>query len=373
MRVLRGAALAVASVAAIAGAGVTAAPSAWARQMPTSFIGHFHHLSTIVSTVPGNGDINPYGVAVVRHSRGRLHRGDVLVSNFNDMANQQGTGKTIVEVTPGGGRTTFAHITPSSLTGACPGGIGLTTALVVTHGWVIVGSLPSTDGSATTSRPGCLIVLDSNGNVRETFSGHGINGPWDMTAVSRRHRAALFVTNVLNGTVKAGGKVVHHGTVLRLMVGFRPGHLPHLRSVTKIGSGFGEQTNATTFVVAPTGVGFSHGWLYVADTGANRITAIPDALTRHASAGTGHVVTSGGALNNPLGLVIAPNGDVLTVNGADGRIVETSPAGVQVARRFLDRSSSPPGNGALFGLAVAPHGAGVYYVDDAVNTLRVLH
>jgi len=46
---------------------------------------------------------------------------------------------------------------------------------------------------------------------------------------------------------------------------------------------------------------------------------------------------------------------------------------MQVASRFLDKSGSPPGAGALFGLAVAPFGSGVYYVDDAVNTLRLLH
>jgi len=375
MRVLRGAALAAASAAAIAGAGLTAAPSAWARpQAPSSFIGHFHHIKTIASTVPGNGDVNPYGVAVVRHSRHLLHAGDVLVSNFNDKANHQGTGKTIVEISPGGQRTTFARITAASLPGACPGGIGLTTALVVVHSWVIVGSLPSANGKPATAKAGCLIVLDSHGRVRETISGHGINGPWDMTVVKLGHRAALFVTNVLNGTVAARGKIAHGGTVLRLVIGFNGSQMPRLRSVTKVGSGFGEQTNATTFLVAPTGVGFSQGWLYVADTGANRITAIPNALTRQTTAGTGQVVTSGGALNNPLGLAIASNGRILTVNGADGRIVETSPTGVQVASRFLDRSgSSPRGNGALFGLAVAPHGAGVYYVDDVANTLRVLH
>lgn len=36
-------------------------------------------------------------------------------------------------------------------------------------------------------------------------------------------------------------------------------------------------------------------------------------------------------------------------------------------------TGSPPGSGALFGLAVAPHGSGVYYVDDATNFLRLLH
>ncbi len=105
----------------------------------------------------------------------------------------------------------------------------------------------------------------------------------------------------------------------------------------------------------------------------NRITGISHALTRGNSAGTGKVLTSGGKLNAPLGLAVAPGGDVLTVNGADGRIVETTPSGMQMASRFIDRSGSPPGSGALFGLAVKPPMSGVYYVDDAANTLRLLH
>jgi hypothetical protein len=64
--------------------------------------------------------------------------------------------------------------------------------------------------------------------------------------------------------------------------------------------------------------------------------------------------------------------DVLTVNAGNGRIVETAPDGRQVSSEFLDTSGSPPGDGALFGLAIAPHGAGIYYVDDAANTLRLL-
>jgi hypothetical protein len=78
-------------------------------------------------------------------------------------------------------------------------------------------------------------------------------------------------------------------------------------------------------------------------------------------------------LNGPLGLAIAPNGDVLTVNGGDGNIVETTPAGAQVAEMTLDSSGSPPGAGALFGLAVRPDLLGVYYVDDAANTLNLLN
>jgi hypothetical protein len=84
------------------------------------------------------------------------------------------------------------------------------------------------------------------------------------------------------------------------------------------------------------------------------------------------VLSGGGALNAPLGLTMAPNGDVLTVNGGNGKIIEISPSGTQVGTKFLDRSGSPPGSGALFGLAVAPHGHGLYYVDDATNMLRLL-
>jgi len=64
---------------------------------------------------------------------------------------------------------------------------------------------------------------------------------------------------------------------------------------------------------------------------------------------------------------------VLTVNSGDGNIVETTPDGMQVATHTLEISGSPPGAGALFGLAVAPQGTGVYYVDDATNTLDLLH
>ena len=375
MSVINRAATAALAAGMTAAAGLVMAPAAGAMaHSQPSFIGHFHKLRTIASTVPRNGDVNPYGTVLIRHSRGKLHRHDVLISNFNNKANLQGTGTTIVEVSPSGHRTRFAHITASRLPGACPGGVGLTTALTVVHGWVIVGSLPTSDGMSATAKAGCLIVLDSHGRVRKTFSGHGINGPWDMTSLSRRRVAELFVTNVLNGTVAANGAVVHRGTVLRLTLAFRHRHAPRLLAVTRIGSRFGERTDPNALVVGPTGVGLGrNGTLYVADSVANRITAIPAAPTRHASAGTGRTVTSNGALSTPLGLVIAPNGDVLTVNAGNGKIVETTPSGVQVATRRLDSSGSPAGAGALFGLAVKQHGRGVYYVDDATNTLRLLH
>ena len=359
--------------------GVALAPAAGAAPMgggtSPSFIGGFKHITTVGSTVPKNGDVNPYGVAVVTRSKDRLHRGDVLVSNFNDKANTQGTGTTIVEVAPNHSVRLFAQINAARLPGACPGGVGLTTALsILGNDWVVVGSLPTVAGNPATAKAGCLLVLNSEGRVVETFHGHGINGPWDMTAFSQRGISALFVTNVLNGTVAGNGKQVRRGTVLRLIVTTPARGLPRLLATTTIGSGFAQETNSAALVIGPTGVGLGrNGTLYVADTLGNRIAAIPDALFRGRSAGTGQTVSRNGALQGPLGVAIAPGGDILAANSQNGNLVEIRPNGRQVAVKKLDTSGSPAGAGALFGLAVAPGGRGVYFVDDATNTLDLLH
>ena len=367
-------AAAAGAAGALLAVGVAVAPAAGASTT-SSFVGGFHKIATIASTVPKNGDVNPYGVAVVARSKDRLHRGDVLVSNFNDKANTQGTGTTIVEVAPNHAVRVFAQINAAHLPGACPGGVGLTTALsILGNDWVVVGSLPTVAGNPATAKAGCLLVLNSDGRVVETLHGHGINGPWDMTAVNGRFASALFVTNVLNGTVAGNGKTVHRGTVLRLIVTTPDRGLPRLIADTTIGSGFPEQTNSSALVIGPTGVGLGrNGTLFVADTLGNRIAAIPNALLRGHSAGTGLTVSRNGALKGPLGVAIAPNGNVLAVNSLNGNLVEITPNGRQVAVKKLDTSGSPAGAGALFGLAVAPHGNGVYFVDDATNTLDLLH
>ncbi len=216
-------AAAAAAAGAVTALVLAAAPAVLAQPTgpvaPTAYLSHFHKIKTIASTVPHNGDVNPYGIFIVRHSTGRLHAGSILISNFNNKANLQGTGSTIVQITPSGHRTLFARISASKLPGACPGGVGLSTALeILPGGWVVVGSVPSSNGMAATAKAGCLIVVNRWGKVAETISGHGINGPWDSAAVVRGHFAALFVSNVLRGTVAANGKVVHRGYVLRLIL-----------------------------------------------------------------------------------------------------------------------------------------------------------
>jgi sugar lactone lactonase YvrE len=360
---------------AIAAFIAAAVPSiAGAKQ---AFLARFHATTTLASAVPKSGtamgDVNPYGVAVVPRTMGSLTRGDVLVSNFNNAANQQGTGSSIVEISPSGNARVFAVVPRPTGTNA----VGLTTALVVLRsGYVIVGSLPAPGGTASAARAGALTILNSNGRVVETLKGGPINGPWDMTALDHGASAVLFVTNVLNGTVAAKGKNVDKGTVVRITLQIGFGHAPRVTGERVIATGFREHTDPNALVVGPTGVGLAgNGALYVADSARNRIAVIPTALTRTTVAQHGGTtVTKGGQLNDPLGLAVAPNGDILTTNGSDGNIVETTAAGVHAATVTL----VPSGAGDLFGLAVAPGGSGVYFVNDAgsgpaANSLDLLH
>ncbi len=341
------------------------------------FLDRLGAIRTLASAVPrsgpAKGDVNPYGVAVVQRSTGKLVKGDVLVSNFNDAKNEQGTGSSIVEVSPSGGAKLFAVVPRPTSTPA----VGLTTALVaLRNGFVIVGSLPAPGGKSSAARAGALTILDSHGRVVGTYTAPDIDGPWDMSAVDHGNTATLFVTNVLNGTVAAHGRVVHRGTVVRLELSVAGmGAAPMVTANTVIAGGFAEHTDPNALIVGPTGVALgAGGTLYVADSNGNRIAAVPDALTRmSAIGGGGRTVSKGGKLNDPLGLTIAPGGDVLTANGGDGNFVETSPGGRQVAVKQLISN----GGGDLFGLAITPSRSGVYFVDDAgsgpgANSLRLL-
>jgi hypothetical protein len=361
-----------------------------------SILKHLKTISTVSSTVPANGDVNPYGIVRVERSIGRLYKDHILISNFNNKetaanpGGEQGRGSTIVDVAPDGKLTLFAQINAAKLPGACPGGVGLTTALAVLRtGWVIVGSLPTADGTSATAKAGCLIVLNAWGIPVETFSGGLINGPWDMTWLESGDDAALFVTNVLNGTVKANGKIVDTATIIRIDLGAPESGKPWIKSITEIGSDLSARTDPAALIIGPTGVGLSPDpdhdndgldcshdnddlTLYVADTLKNRVAAIQNAACRTTSDGKGETVSIGGALNGPLGLTVAPNGHILTANGGDGFVVEITRFGEQLDKVLLDSSGTPPGAGALFGL-IFVQDIGIYYVDDATNTLNLFH
>jgi hypothetical protein len=341
---------------------------------PRPFLSTLNHVDTLVSTIPTNGDVNPYGVAIVPVTMGKLVTNNILVSNFNNSMNQQGTGTTIVQISPSGIPSPFATLDATSLPGPCPGGVGLTTALVaLSSGFVVVGSLPTTDGTSATAKDGCLIVLDSTGQPVATVSDNGIKGPWDMTALDMGTSAILFVTNVLNGTLDASGSVVPKGSILRFVLSTPKVGIPSASNFATIASAFDERTDPNALVIGPTGLGLSaSGVLYVADTLNDRIAAITEAASRGGDALAGMTVVQGGPLKMPLGLAIAPNGDILTMNAGNGQIVESTPGGKRAGARFVDLSRSRNGAGSLFGLAVSQAGDAVYFVNDGNNTLAIL-
>jgi hypothetical protein len=365
--------LAVAVLTISSSAFAARSPVAHASATPSAFLSPLHTVATVGSTVPANGDVNPYGLEVVPNTVGSLTAGDYLISNFNAKSNNQGTGTTIVELTPSGKQSLFATINANSLPGACPGGVGLTTALsILPGGYVVVGSLPTANGMSATAKFGCLIVLDSHGKPVETIAGSGIQGPWDMTSVTQGSTTTLFVSNALNGGAHEGLATVDNSTVLRIRLSTSPGHAPKVQSEQVVANKIPWRDDKAALVIGPTGLALAkNGTLYVADTLKSRIIAIPNAMTRTtALADKGITLSSGGHLNQPLGLILAPNGDILTTNAGNGNIVETTPSGHQIATAAGDAKT---GAGSLFGLAIAPGGKGLLYVDDGFNTLRLLH
>ena len=206
----------------------------------------------VVSTIPGNGDLNPYGVAFVPSkfpSGGAVNPGDILVSNFNNKSNAQGTGTTIVRVQGTGPATVFFQ-------GAPP--LGLSTALnILRAGFTLVGNFPSPDlsGSCTTAQAGSILVIDKNGKQVGSITDPSIDGPWDSALFDQSGSAKLFVANGLSGTIVRLDLTVSSSGVT-------------LKKATTIASGYGHQCDPVTFVDAPTGLVYDQkrDVLFVAST-----------------------------------------------------------------------------------------------------------
>ena len=343
-----------------------------------------HRHRFLTSTIPDNGDVNPYAVVVAPATVGAIEKDDVLVDNFNNISNLQGTGTTIVRYRPSTKETKLFAQVPQKLKD-CPGGVGLTTAMtMLKSGWVIVGSTPSTDGTTRTKGDGCLLVFDAEGHHVATWAGPTINGPWgNMATIDRGDSATLFISmagfgvpspDVIDPATKYP-VTVHEATVLRLEISIPQGKPPELVSQTVIGNGFSQRADLANFLFGPTGLALgADDTLYVTDGLDNEITAIPQASTRTTSAGKGTLVTKEGLLAWPLSMVVTDRGHLIVCNGKNGQAVEIDPvAGKQIYAHWLNtnQAQSPPGNGNLFGIALAPDGKSFYYIEDDINALRI--
>jgi len=302
----------------------------------------------MVSTVPPNGDQNPYGVAFVPHDfkggGGPLQSGDILVSNFNNSDNKQGTGTTIVRIGADGSFSTF-FAGPPHPTGSS--GLGLSTALAVLRkGFVIVGNVPSMDGTIETPpEPGSLLVIDNQGHLVSVITDPTINGPWDMTVDDRGEHATAFVSNAFIGTVVR----------LELRVG-SDGVMVTKKTV--IASGYQHQGDPVTFVDGPTGLVYDadHDMLFVASTVDNAVFAVQNAEKTNTNNGTGNIIYSDNThLHGPLAMVMAPNGHLLVSNNDVINSDPTQPSEIvefTVTGQFVTQFSVDPAQGGSFGMAI---------------------
>jgi len=313
-----------------------------------------------ITTVPSNGDVNPYGVAFVNDNfpvgSGPLQHGDILVSNFNNSQNLQGTGSTIVHISKAGAQSLFFQsMVP----------VGLTTALgSLQAGFIVVGNGPTTNGMSSTATPGSLLVINNQGTLVQSISSAAIQYPWDMTLVDNGSSAIAFVSNALNGTVN------------RLNFSVNSSGLT-LQSWKTIGDGYLHRGDPVTLFVAPTGSAYAPGsdTLYVASTGDNAVYAIHNASTRQSSDGLGELIYSDNAhLHGALGLAWAPNGHLLVTNNDGINPDPNQPSEIvefTVEGQFVKEISVDPAQGGSFGIAVhtGPGGSVLGAVDDNTSTL----
>jgi hypothetical protein len=323
-----------------------------------------------VTTVPANGDVNPYGLAVVPAGfpgGGLIHAGQFLLSNFNNSTNTQGTGTTIVTITPGQNPSTAPVFFTSQA-------VGLTEALeVLKSGFVIVGNVPTTDGTAATIGPGSLQIIDRSGHLVQTLTDASTNstlfdGPWASALNDKGNTAQLFVANVEGGTVtRINLKVVkNHGQSNLKVV-----------SMTQIASGYLVQPNPAAVIIGPGGLAYNpkNDTLYVAATANNEIFAIRHASKAHSSTGTGTLVYQDQAhLRGPIGLALAPNGDLLTTNDDSFDLDLTQPSELiefSTTGHFVGELPLDPNPGAAFQLVVQStrHSVTVVTVNDDVFSL----
>lgn len=330
-----------------------------------------------VSTMPSNGDNNPYGVVLVAGSPGGpgglLETGDNLVSNFNATisgTSVMGTGRTIVDIRTG------AQLKPPFYTAPMVFK-GVDLAFAQLGGLFIIGNVPVT---GSTAGPGALTVLNSHGTVLTRLSDpkdEFIDGPWGLAINSTSSTTAqLFVSNLENGTVWR----------LDVTVGGMTGVT--LTSETRVGEGYTSVVDFPSSANGPAGLAFdsAHDILYVASEQDNEIFAIDDAstiTTNQTSPGT-VVYKDDTHLHGPTGLVfVAGNGHLLTanddgvnVNPADpSEIVEFVPEAPD--GKFVTQYSVDPANGGSFGVALQIEGtddlrALLGYVDDNTVTFSAL-
>ena len=319
-----------------------------------------------VSVLPGNGDGQPVGVAIVPPGftgNGVTKAGDILVSNANNKG-VPGLGSTVEEIVPA------TRTTPTTANlyfqGQGSEGVGLTGAVgYLKGGFEIVGNLPKGDTSAKNLGQSLLLLLDRNGNVTKDIEAPG--GPSGIAVHDEGKTAQIFISNVLDGSV----------TRIDVKVGAFTVNIE--RTVT-IATGYAHEANPSASWIGPSGLAYdaAKDTLFVASTADNTVYAIPHAGAVGKSHGTGTALIQDPAhLHGPFGLATGPE-DTLLVSNSD--LVNPDPAQPSTVvlytreGQYLGEQSLSSTPGAISGISLATTRGRTFTLaaaDDATNTVDI--
>lgn len=305
---------------------------------------------TIGSTVPSTpGDVNPYGLDVAKVTSGNIAAGDLVVCNFNNPGNRQGTGDTIVALHPIVGATPVSIAKSNSL-------LGCNALAMAPDGHIWTAAFKANDNP----------ILTSDGSVVSTLQ----NGPWNHPFGETSASAAFYVSNAGDGSLVR----VSASTF----------------AFTTIATGFPVNGGQPGSILSPSGLNYdsSSDRLYVVDGTNNALYAIDNVSAVTANgivvngsafsgsfASSAHVIFSGSPLNGPISSAILPGGNIAVGNTLDpdgqNLIVEISPTGELLDVKNVDTGAA----GAIFGMVATGTSTAstkLYFNDDNDNTVKVL-
>jgi hypothetical protein len=315
---------------------------------------------TIGSTVdPLNGDQNPYGLDIAPVSAGLLHKGDLVICNFNDAANVQGNGTTIVALAPHVGATPVHVAQNAGLKGCNALALGPTDNIWAAAFVANDNPIVSPAGTFLTGIPA---------------------GPWHNPfgqAFSPRQgpfgNGAFYESNAMDGSI-VRINLTSHGFTFDV-----------------IATGFAVNGGAPGSILGPSGLQYDarHDRLWVVDGADNSVTALqfvslipaggvvvhPNGTFSGPAHARAHRVFAGAPLNGPISSALLPGGHLAIGNTLDPNginlMVEIKPNGRVVATKNVDTG---PG-AAIFGMVAVgsdQDDTKLYFNDDNDNTLRVL-
>ncbi len=313
---------------------------------------------TIGSTVdPVTGDVNPYGLDIAHEDKAELERGDLVVCDFNDSANVQGTGSAIIALhpTPGSVPRSIANL---------PALLGCTEVALSSHDDILATAFAAND----------VAIVSAAGSLRATLMGAPFNAPFGITRAARNdadEEAVFYESNATDGTIVRIDPRTDHTTV--------------------IASGFAVNNGAPGSILGPSGLQYDarSDRLYIVDGTNNtvvmfrHVSTIGDHGITVVASGTSfsgpfakraRLVFSGAPLNGPISSALLSNGNLVIGNTLDPNgenlMIELTPSGHVLNVRNVDTGAA----GALFGMVASGSGASqrLFFNDDNDNTVKVL-